>query len=184
MKFLDYCEANKILLATYPPHSTDTLQPLDVEIFSTSKAYSDELEAFLHASQGLSAITKRDFFRLFWNAWKKAVSPADIKNSWRATGLVPWNPEVILARFREDTAQRPSSSKSPRSIMQTEDWKKFERLLKKVAMDLNDENARKLSLTMHHLSTENILLRARCEGLEEALVDEKKRRQRGKPLIF
>ena len=69
MKFLNYCEANKILLATYPPHSTHTLQPLDVGIFSPlSKAYSDELEAFLHASQGLSAITKRDFFRLFWKA--------------------------------------------------------------------------------------------------------------------
>jgi hypothetical protein len=66
MKFLNYCEANKILLATYPPYSTYTLQPLDVGIFSPlSKAYSDEQEAFLYASQGLSAITKQDFFRQF-----------------------------------------------------------------------------------------------------------------------
>jgi hypothetical protein len=37
---------------------------------------------------------------------------------------------------------------------------------------------------MHHLSTENILLKLRCEGLENALLNEKKKRQRGKPLLF
>jgi hypothetical protein len=81
IKFLDYCKANKILLATYPPHSTHTLQPPEIGIFSLlPKAYSDELEGFLHASQGLRAITKQDFFRLFWKAWDKAVSPTNIKN--------------------------------------------------------------------------------------------------------
>lgn len=185
MKFLDYCEANKILMATYPPHSTHSLQPLDVGIFSPlSKAYSDELEAFLHASQGLSAITKRDFFRLFWKAWNKALSPANIASSWRATGLLPWDPEVVLVRFRENTIQRPSSSESSRSVLQADDWRRIERLLKKAVADLHDENTKKLSLTMHHLSTENIMLKSRCKGLEEALLNEKKRRQRGKPLAF
>ncbi|KAI9034714.1 uncharacterized protein KD926_007168, partial [Aspergillus affinis] len=37
---------------------------------------------------------------------------------------------------------------------------------------------------MHHLSTENIILKLRCQGLEEALQLEKKKRQRGKPLLF
>ncbi|KAK1916434.1 hypothetical protein P3342_004253 [Pyrenophora teres f. teres] len=31
--FIEYCDQNKILLAIYPPHSTHTLQPLDVVLF-------------------------------------------------------------------------------------------------------------------------------------------------------
>jgi hypothetical protein len=66
MKFIDYCDTNRILLMTYPPHSTHSLQPLDVGIFSPlSTTYSKNLEDFLHKSMALSHITKQDFFRLF-----------------------------------------------------------------------------------------------------------------------
>ena len=34
------------------------------------------------------------------------------------------------------------------------------------------------------LSTENILLQAKCKGLENALLNEKKRRKHGKPLLI
>jgi hypothetical protein len=37
---------------------------------------------------------------------------------------------------------------------------------------------------MHNLSTENILLKLQCEGLQIALQNKKKKRQRGKPLQF
>jgi hypothetical protein len=66
MKFTKFCEENKIHIMTYPPHSTHTLQPLDVGILSPlAQAYSKQLEAFMHDYQGLSSIPKRDFFRLF-----------------------------------------------------------------------------------------------------------------------
>ena len=34
MKFLDWCDRNKVLVAVYPPHSTHRLQPLDVSLFN------------------------------------------------------------------------------------------------------------------------------------------------------
>jgi len=34
IQFLDWCQANKILVAVYPPHSTHRLQPLDVSLFA------------------------------------------------------------------------------------------------------------------------------------------------------
>ena len=37
---------------------------------------------------------------------------------------------------------------------------------------------------MHHLATQNIILKLRCDGLENALENEKKKRQRAKPLMF
>ena len=42
MRFIDYYDSHQILLAIYPPHSTHTLQPLDVYLFwPLSQAYSD-----------------------------------------------------------------------------------------------------------------------------------------------
>ena len=64
--FINYCDQNKILLAILPPHSTHTLQPLDVVMFKPlSTAYSKELTTHLHNGQGLSVIKKSDFFHLF-----------------------------------------------------------------------------------------------------------------------
>jgi hypothetical protein len=51
MDFIEYCDQNKILLAIFPPHSTHTLQPLDVCMFKPlSQAYSNELLSFLERS--------------------------------------------------------------------------------------------------------------------------------------
>ena len=33
MEFIEYCYRSKIILAIFPPHSTHTLQPLDVVMF-------------------------------------------------------------------------------------------------------------------------------------------------------
>jgi hypothetical protein len=59
IEFLDYCDRNKILLAVFPPHSTHTLQPLDVVLFKPlATAYSTELSSFLEKGQGLLTIKK------------------------------------------------------------------------------------------------------------------------------
>lgn len=185
MEFINYCDDNKILLMTYPPHSTHSLQPLDVGIFSPlATAYSKQLEEFLHKSMGLSHITKQDFFRLFWPAWEQALSSRNILSSWKTVGISPLDPEIILQRFTKKKDSRPSTSESSRSILQAEDWRKIERLLNRVVANIYDKNTKKLSSTMHHLSTENILLKLRCQGLESALQNEKKKRQRGKALQF
>jgi hypothetical protein len=177
MKFFNYCDDNKILLATYPPHSTHSLQPLDVGIFSPlSHAYSSELEAYLHISMGLSHITKWDFFCLFFPAWTKALSSKNIISSWRMVGIYPFNPKIVLARFSRELQSRPSTSESSRSILGAEDWWTIKKLLQDVVKDVYSENTKKLSLAMHNLSTENILLKLQCEGLQIALQNEKKKR--------
>jgi hypothetical protein len=69
MEFIEYCDYHKILLMVLPPHSTHTLQPLDVVMFKPlSQAYLNELTTHLHNTQGLIAVKKGDFFSLFWRA--------------------------------------------------------------------------------------------------------------------
>ena len=54
MRFIDFCDKHKILLAIFPPQSTHSLQPLDVVIFSPlAHFYSDFVTEHLHNSQTL-----------------------------------------------------------------------------------------------------------------------------------
>jgi hypothetical protein len=126
MKFINYCDENKILLAIYPPHSTHTLQPLDVVIFKPlATAYNTEVANFLEDCQGLSSITKRDFFRMFWAAWQKAIMEKNIKRAFECTGLHPFDLEKILIKFTKEEAERLSSSESSTSVLRAEDWWKI-----------------------------------------------------------
>jgi hypothetical protein len=48
LEFIEYCDANQIILGIFPPHSTLRLQPLDVGIFSPlATAYSNELDQLI-----------------------------------------------------------------------------------------------------------------------------------------
>jgi len=68
-EFLEFCEAKRIMVMVYLPHSTHSLQPLDVVLFGPlSKHYTEELTQHLQRTQGLSRITKQDFSRHFWPA--------------------------------------------------------------------------------------------------------------------
>ena len=69
MDFINYCDQNKILLAVYPPHLTHTLQPLNVSMFKPLLTpYLNEVSTFIDRSQGLTLISKKDFFPLFYIA--------------------------------------------------------------------------------------------------------------------
>src|ERR1700744_6490891 len=185
MRFINYCDSNRILLALYPPHSTHTLQPLDVSLFGPlAKAYSDQIEEFLHDCQGISKITKRDFFRLFWTAWSKSITSDNIQSGWSKVGLFPWDPESVIQRFQTKDQNRPSSSESSTAVLQSKQLKTIQRHLQRTRGQLDNKKAQKVTKTAQHLAAENVLLKSQIQGLEKALDHEKKRRQRGKPLQF
>jgi hypothetical protein len=97
MEFINLCNAKKILLAVVPPHATHSLQPLDVVLFAPlSSSYSQELEHFIHQSQGLLTIRKGDFFPLFWAAWTSSFKVETIRKRFEATGIFPMNADIIL----------------------------------------------------------------------------------------
>jgi hypothetical protein len=178
MAFINYCDQNKILLAVFPPHSTHTLQPLDVVMFKPlSTAYSKELTTHLHNGQGLSVIKKSDFFHLFWKAWVGTFTQELILRSFEVTGISPLQPDVILQRFAKDTPEASDSSTSSSSVYSGKDWLKIETLLRKVARDETSKELKKLSRSLHHISVQNLLLHHENQGLKEALKTQKKHKK-------
>jgi len=179
MDFIDYCDQNRILLAILPPHSTHTLQPLDVAMFKPlSTAYSAELSRYLHRSQGLASITKGDFFPLFWNAWKASFKESTILSSFRVTGISPPDPDQILDRFTRSQESRESSL----SALSDDDWRKMDRLIRSAVKDQGSQDTKKLRQSLHHLSVQNELLKHEIDGLKQALSIKRKRNKKGKPL--
>ena len=118
MKFIEYCDSNRILLAIFPAHATHTLQPLDVALFSPlSNAYTKQLDDFINDSQGFTRLTKCDFFRLFWASWNEVFTSKNINSAFATTGLYPFNPDIVIKKFNKKIASRPSSSESGASII-------------------------------------------------------------------
>ncbi|EED11636.1 conserved hypothetical protein [Talaromyces stipitatus ATCC 10500] len=185
MRFIEYCDRNRILLAIFPAHATRTLQPLDVALFAPlSKAYTKELRRFLDDCQGLTRLSKRDFFRLFWASWKIAFTSDNINSAFKNTGFYPFNPELAIQRFTQKPEILPSSSESSASIIKAEDWRRISKLVKDAVSNVYEEKAHQLHDTMLHLSTENILLKAQVEGLQRGISNINKRQAKKRTLLL
>jgi hypothetical protein len=179
MEFISYCDRHRILLMVFPPHSTHTLQPLDVVLFHPlAQAYSAELTTYLHRAQGLISIKKGDFFPLFWRAWQASFKQPTILTAFEATGIWPMDPNVILKRF----ASTPEAKRSSSSGLSDHDWRKMDRLVRVAVNDSHQYEARKLRSSLHHLSVQNKLLEHENKGLKEALQHKKKHKKKGKAL--
>jgi hypothetical protein len=86
--FFNYALHHRILVLVYPPHSTHTLQPLDVVMFkSLASAYTKALGDHAQRTQELSTIRVGDFFGLFWEAWVASFRKELILKSFSATGI-------------------------------------------------------------------------------------------------
>ncbi len=98
LAFQDLCEESNIITLCMPPHSSHILQPLDVGCFAPLKqAYKKELRGL--ADSHIHHIDKKAFLAAFKPVFNKAFSKKNILSSFRATGLVPHNPDVVLSRL-------------------------------------------------------------------------------------
>jgi hypothetical protein len=181
MDFFEYCDQSKMLLAIYPLHSTRTLQPLDVVMFKPlATGYSNEVAGFMGRCQGLTSMSKRDFFSLFYRAWQASFKETTTLKAFKATGLSPFNPEVILDTFNTS----PSSSDSESSVLSPSDWRKIRQLVDRAVNDRDQNKIPKLNQAIHRLSVRATLAEHENKGLREAIASKRMRRKRGKPLLL
>jgi hypothetical protein len=98
LAFQDLCEENKIITLCMPPHTSHILQPLDVGCFAPLKrAYKEEIRDL--ADSHINHIDKKAFLAAFQQVYEHAFSLSNIRSSFKATGLIPDNPEAVLSKL-------------------------------------------------------------------------------------
>ncbi|KAK1914263.1 hypothetical protein P3342_007509 [Pyrenophora teres f. teres] len=155
MDFLSHCAEERILVLIYPPHSTHTLQPLDVCFSPLATNYSTVLANHLHGSQGLMPFKKGDFFRIFWQAWTQTFTEKLVLRSFEAVGIAPLNPNVILNRFTPSQAEAAAA----RAFNEAGDWRHNDNVWRQSVKDPAADEAKELRQTLHQLTNQNELLK-------------------------
>jgi hypothetical protein len=182
MAIINYAHRHGIILCVLPSHSTHTIQPLDVVVFSPlSKAYTNALVDYLHQSQGMIPLTKADFIPLFWQAWSSTFTPELIKKAFLATGISPLDPDRILKKFTrrgngegDDPSQLPQRPERPFVIAK--------RLLRALVKDLDSPEARELLELIQGLVANQEITARLMADLEASIHHRKGRKQTRKVL--
>lgn len=103
---LEYCMANNIEVLGYPPHCMHALQGLGIICFTKmEEAWKNQIDQFEILHQ--RGIGKEDFCQVFGEAFLKAFTPETITAAYKATGIHPFNPNVI-----KPTQMKPSENTS------------------------------------------------------------------------
>lgn len=99
---IEYAIQNKIILLCLPSHSTHVLQPLDVGIFAPlTTHYKNNI--FKISRLGSSyQIDKVDFIEQYLLARDAAFITKIIQLAWQKTGLLLFDPEVVLRQLFPD----------------------------------------------------------------------------------
>jgi hypothetical protein len=116
-QFDQICSENKIIPICMPAHSSHLLQPLDIGCFAVLKrSYGSLVDQKMRLS--VNHIDKLDFLAAYPQARIDAFKPDTIRNSFKAAGLVPLNPEAVLDKLNiqlrtlTPVPERPSSRSS------------------------------------------------------------------------
>ena len=97
-----------------PAHTSHILQPLDVSCFGPlKKAYGSQIEMKMRL--GVNHITKEEFLPTFLTAYRQSMTPETITSGFKATGLVPFDPQRVLDKLGPIIKATPSPRSSQTS---------------------------------------------------------------------
>jgi hypothetical protein len=79
-----------------PAHTSHILQPLDVSCFSPlKKVYGSQMKIRL----SINYITKEEFLPAFLTAYRQVITTETITSSFKATSLIPFDPQRVLDKL-------------------------------------------------------------------------------------
>ena len=111
IEFMLLCRQHRIWTIYLPPHASHPLQPLDLAPFSVLKSeYRARIRA-LSTLDDAAPIKKERFISSYHQAREKGLSERVIRAGWRATGLCPYNPSIVLNSSQ--VSARPITPPSP-----------------------------------------------------------------------
>jgi len=89
--FLDFCKENGIVLLSFPPHTTNHLQPLDVSVYGPFKTfYYTAASVWMDSHPGVP-ISIYDIPIIVKEALPLAATPKNILSEYKKTGIWPYN---------------------------------------------------------------------------------------------
>ena len=104
-------------------------------------------------------MSKREFFGLFWPAFKRIFTEKNIKSGWAKTGIWPHDESQVLNQVEvQQPGSRPSTASSNSSAAISEARAREVRKLAYEVLNISDPKARKLLNTMESIYTQNELL--------------------------
>jgi hypothetical protein len=104
-QFIEFCDQAEILPFCFPPHTTHLLQPLDVGVFQPLKWYHTEA-IDMAIRTGNSTFNKVEFLANWQQVHDQAFKASTIQSAFQKTGLIPYNPQVVLAQLSQQEQQR------------------------------------------------------------------------------
>ena len=104
-----------------PPHTSHLLQPLDVACFSLLKAAYSRLVQNL-ARLAIFHVDKADFLGMYRTARTQIFTEKNIRSDFRATGLIPFNPERVLSFLTITKTPSPPSTSHNLQPQQPSPW--------------------------------------------------------------
>jgi hypothetical protein len=95
--FMILCKEHKIHLLYLPAHASHLLQPLDLAPFSVLKTRYRRQISDLSALDDAAPVKKERFVVAYNQAREEGLSSRVIRAGWRAAGLSPYNPSLVLS---------------------------------------------------------------------------------------
>lgn len=180
MEFLNACRDLKIVLLIFPPHSTHRLQPLDLSVFlPLATQYTNQLNKLHFGGVGSVFMTKRMFWPMFKVAFEDSFTVDNIMSGWRKAGLYPFDPSVVIRLVRPTKRELLPEIECARTPMTSKSMRRLHRLVIKAP---TPGKMRILFKATTKLAARHEIDLHDKTGLYEALVIEKKKRQRGRKL--
>lgn len=103
-ELIDKARQSHVYINCLPPHCTQKMQVLDVSFMKPLKLYySEEIESWMRKNRG-KPVTSYDVAALVGHAYARAATKSNAESGFRATGLVPLNPNIFDHEFEGNSS--------------------------------------------------------------------------------
>jgi hypothetical protein len=185
-----FCSENNIITECLPPHTSHILQPLDVACFGPLKTAYGHLVQDL-ARQAIFHVDKADFLTMYRQARATIHSEQNIRSAFRATGLIPWNPDYVLSQLPctpsppstshgLPLASSPWISETPRNLAELAKQTKLVQAMIQHSSQSPTEPLGKVVKSCQQTMTRVVLLEQRVKELEAAAERQTKKKHQSR----
>jgi hypothetical protein len=113
LEFMQYAKSVNIHVLCYPSHCTHVLQGLNVVVFASFKKIWTRCRDQWITDNPFVKFGKLAWIAVWTAAFLEAMTESTIKSSFRATGVIPFNPGVVTPRMMAPSIQHSTCAELP-----------------------------------------------------------------------